>query len=74
MTTDSYIQRPAHGGQVTTVTKSVTVAMSILGVLIMLGLLGAAGLVIVKLIKRYPVSNERLPLLQDRSVPFYITD
>ena len=69
MTTDSYSQRPAHARRSVIVTKPVTVAMSILGVLIMLGLLGAVGLVVVKLIKRYPASNERLPLLQDRSVP-----
>lgn len=69
MTTDSYSQRPAHTGQSVIVTKPVTVAMSTLGILIMLGLLGTVGLVVIKLIKRYPASNERLPLLQDRSVP-----
>lgn len=67
MTTESYSQRPAHNGLSVIVTKPVTVAMSVLGALVMLGLLGAIGLVIIKLIKRYPASNERLPLLQDRS-------
>ena len=67
MTTESYSQRPARNGLSVIVTKPVTVTMSVLGALVMLGLLGAVGLVIIKLIKRYPASNERLPLLQDRS-------
>lgn len=65
MTTQSYSHQSEYGGHSVVATKPIT---AVLGMLALAGLLGAITVVALKLMKRYPVSNEKCPLLEDRSV------
>ena len=68
MNMQSYSPRSEYGGHSTVVTKPVTAGVSLVSVLALVGLLVAVALLVAKLVKRYSTSNEKRPLLRDRSV------
>ena len=67
MSAQNYSPRIGHQGQNVVVTKPVTTTVSVLSILAFIGLVAGVAWIMVKVMKKYPASNERRPLLENRS-------